>query len=156
MRHNRDKRAILDASRDADDEARSDFGYHSEINKPDFSSILLRHPPPPFCRVQRKVRQQFPWVPHLSRVEYPAELPALWFQRRSHVFQSQEVGWMLLICFVRLRASGTSVWQEHKVYANYTQCPNEIQGFPYGLSPTYRLPSLNFATAPCSASSDLA
>ena len=60
---------------------------------------------------------------------------------------------MLPIYFVKLPASGTSVWQEHKVYANYTRCPDAIQGFPYGLSPTYRLPSLNLAIAPRSANS---
>ena len=55
------------------------------------------------------------------------------------------------IYFVRLPASGDSVCQEHKVYANYTRYPVEIRVFPYGLSPTYRFPSLNRAIAPCSA-----
>ena len=58
--------------------------------------------------------------------------------------------------FVRLSASRISVWQEHKVYANYTRCSDAIQGFPYGVSPTYRLPSLNLAIAPRSANSALA
>ena len=38
---------------------------------------------------------------------------------------------MLPMCFVRLRASGASVWREHKVYENHTRCPDEIQDFLY-------------------------
>ena len=60
MRDTGDKRAILEASGGADDEAGSDFGDHPEINQPDVTAIESRHPPPPFCRVQRKVRLRFP------------------------------------------------------------------------------------------------
>ena len=52
----------------------------------------------------------------------------------THLLYLQRLQWLVqyynteLICFVRLHASGTSVWQERKVYANYTRCPDEIQG----------------------------
>ena len=53
--------------------------------------------------------------------------------------------------FCELACIWGSIRQEYKVYANYTRCPVEIRVFLYGLSPIYRLPSLNRAIAPRSA-----
>ena len=61
-----------------------------------------------------------------------------------------------LVCFVRLRASGTSVWQEYKVIQTIHDALAKFKSFFRGVSLTYRLPSLNLAIAPRSANSALA
>ena len=60
---------------------------------------------------------------------------------------------MLPICFVRLRASGTSVWQEYKVIQIIHDALAKFNASFRGVSPTYRFPSLNRAIVPRSANS---